>query len=152
MKKYLLMFALMLGCLIAFPTDAKAIWVVGHMNSATNRCDILGGYCKWVKFPYSMKKLEALDAGLIAFFREEPNVEVAAEIDVKIIKEKMYVNILKLKGTDKFFFDMDKNTALDAESAKMLGYKSVVVKKGKYSTCYGLDNPNGQAVLDVIAK
>lgn len=47
---------------------------------------------------------------------------------------------------------MDKDTALDAESAKMPGYKSAVAKKGKYSTRYGLDNPNGQAVLDVVAK
>ena len=64
----------------------------------------------------------------------------------------MIINILKLKGTEKFFFDLQRDTPLDAESAKSLGFKSVIIKKGSYTTCYSLQKPNGMTVLDVVAR
>lgn len=130
----------MFVCLGVFSMDVKAYWVIGHGAAKGSICNIIGGKC-------GDTGIEALQ-----FFDREPEVAVAADVDVRIERGKMYLNIRKIKGSDKFFFDIEKDTPLDAKSASLLGYKSILVKKGKYSTCYSLENPNGTAVLDVVVK
>lgn len=148
MKKQILILSLLLGSFLAFTINAKAIWITGHGSG----CSVLAGTCKWNKNGMPPKAINWLDRGNLVLFAEEPQVDVAAEVDIKVDKGKMFVTILKLKGTEKFFFDVEKDMPLEPDSAKMLGFRSVVIKKGKYSTCYDLENPNGKATLDVIAK
>lgn len=159
MKFHLKSVMLGLMTVLVFSTvNVQAKWIIGRKQVVDGKpiglCNIIPGSCSMDYASLSLPpiKLAAIREGKLVLLDNEPKTDVAAEVDVKIERGKMIVNILKLKGTDKIFFDFEKDTALDDISAKSLGFSSVIVKKGSYTTCSNLKNPNGTAVLDVVTR
>lgn len=154
--------------IVLFSIESQAIWIVGKRLTSypgiycpegkefDNHCCVnLVGECgslvKW-KGLLSEKQFVEFEKGHLIFFEDEPDVPIAIDADIKITKGFMNIKILKMKGTDKFFFNVPQDTILEAGSSKLLGYKEVIIKKGDYQICYNSKNPLGSTSIKVAAK
>jgi hypothetical protein len=159
MKFYLKsMLFVLLGVLVFSTFNVQAKWIIGRKQVVDGKpiglCNIIPGTCSmnYADLGLPPIKITAIREGKFVLLDKEPKTDVTAEVDVKMGRGKMMINILNLKGTEKLFFDFQNDTALDDDSAKSLGFRSVIIKKGSYATCYSLQNPNGMTTLNVIAR
>lgn len=145
MKKLLVLFLLISMAAV----NANAWWVSwGHMKETSE--------------PDGTVIRECVGAGIcgggggkaaLHLFNRRPDFNKMAQIDIGIRGDSMTIVIKKLIGSKKEkLFILEENTDFDKESARNLGYKSIVLKKGEYPIEYSKKYPNGRITVQMIGK